>query len=87
MDKLFEWGIIKSGDIVVIKNSENSEATVVDAKYVDFNGEKITFNKWGQKVTGWSTIRIYSWAMIKDSDKTLHDMRQEKMLSLENEIE
>ncbi|MCD2347218.1 PDDEXK family nuclease [Clostridium guangxiense] len=87
MDKLFEWGIIKSGDIVVIKNSENSEATVVDAKYVSFNGEKITFNKWGQKVTGWSTIRIYSWAMIKGRDKTLHEMRQEKMLSLENEME
>lgn len=86
IDKLFEWGIIKAGDIVVIKNVDNSEATVIDAKYVDFNGEKITFNKWGQKVTGWSSIRIYCWAMIKGSDKTLHEMRQEKMLSLENEI-
>ncbi len=87
MDKLFEWGIIKAGDIIVIKNVDNSEATVIDSKYVDFNGEKLTFNKWGQKVTGWSTIRIYCWAMIKGSDKTLHEMRQEKMLSLENDIE
>lgn len=87
MDKLFEWGIIKAGDIVVIKNVDNSEATVIDAKYVDFNGKKLTFNKWGQKVTGWSSIRIYCWAMIKGSDKTLHEMRQEKMLSLENELE
>ncbi|MCY6483803.1 hypothetical protein OW763_05500 [Clostridium aestuarii] len=87
MDKLFEWGIIKSGDAVVIKNRDNSEATVIDAKYVDFNGEKLTFNKWGQKVTGWSSIRIYDWVLIKGNDKTLHEMRQEKMLSLENEIE
>lgn len=87
MDKLFEWEIIKAGDSVVIKNVDSSEATVIDTKYVDFNGEKLTFNKWGQKITGWSTIRIYCWAMIKGSDKTLHEMRQEKMLSLENELE
>ncbi|NFG24543.1 hypothetical protein FDF11_13665 [Clostridium botulinum] len=87
MDKLFEWGIIKAGDIVVIKNADNSYATVIDSKYVDFKGEKLTFNKWGQNVTGWSSIRIYCWAMIKGSDKTLHEMRQEKMLSLENELE
>lgn len=87
MDKLFEWGIIKGGDAVVIKNRNNSEATVIDSKYVDFKGEKLTFNKWGQKVTGWSSIRIYDWVIIKGNDKTLHEMRQEKMLSLENEIE
>ncbi|AJD30267.1 hypothetical protein FDE98_07130 [Clostridium sporogenes] len=86
MDKLFEWGIIKVGDAVLIKNRDNSEATVIDSKYVDFKGEKLTFNKWGQKVTGWSSIRIYDWVLIKGNDKTLHEMRQEKMLSLENEI-
>ncbi|EJO5348829.1 hypothetical protein NRP93_002965 [Clostridium botulinum] len=86
MDKLFEWGIIKSGDVVVIKNRDNSEATVIDSKYVDFKGEKLTFNKWGQKVTGWSSIRIYDWVLIKGKDKTLHEMRQDKMLFLENEI-
>ena len=84
MDKLFEWGIIKAGDIVVIKNADNSEASVIDVKYVDFNGKKLTFNKWGQKVTGWSKSRIYCWDMIKGSDKTLHEMRQEKILALES---
>lgn len=49
MDKLFEWGIIKGGYAVVIKNRDNSEATVIDSKYVDFKGEKLTFNKWGAK--------------------------------------
>ncbi|MFV3012787.1 hypothetical protein ACLD43_14860 [Clostridium botulinum] len=87
MDKLFEWGIIKSGDAVVIKNRDNSEATVIDSKYVDFKGEKLTFNKWGQKATEWSSIRINDWVLIKGKDKTLHEMRQEKMLSLENEVE
>lgn len=44
-------------------------------KYIDFNCEKLTFNKWGQRVTGWSTIRIYCWAVIKGSDKTLNEVR------------
>ncbi|BDB01907.1 hypothetical protein FDC02_01805 [Clostridium botulinum] len=86
MDKLFEWGIIKAEDTVVIKNRDNSEATVIDSEYVDFKDKKLTFNKWGQKVTGWSSIRIYDWVLIKGNDKTLHEMRQDKMLSLENEI-
>ncbi len=87
MDKLFEWGIIKVGDVVVIKNRDNSEATVIDSEYVNFKGEKLTFNKWGQKVTGWSSIKIYDWVLIKGNDKTLHEMRQEKMLSLDSEVE
>ncbi|WP_080745786.1 hypothetical protein [Clostridium novyi] len=59
MDKLFEWGIIKAGDAIVIKNRYNKEATVIDSKYVDFKGQKLIFNKWWQNVTGWSSIRIY----------------------------
>ncbi|GAA0079978.1 hypothetical protein UT300006_06030 [Clostridium sp. CTA-6] len=35
----------------------------------DIKGEKLTFNKWGQKVTGWSSIRIYDWVLIKYNDK------------------
>ncbi|WP_242839914.1 hypothetical protein [Clostridium botulinum] len=50
MDKLFEWGIIKGGDAVVIKNRDDSEATVIDSKYVDFKGEKLTFNKWAKRL-------------------------------------
>ncbi|WP_282804358.1 hypothetical protein [Clostridium tetani] len=76
MDKLFELGIIKAVDSVVIKNRDNSETTVIDSKYVNFKGEKLTFNKWGQKVTVWYSIRIYDWVLIKGNDKTLHEMRQ-----------
>lgn len=43
--KLFEWRIIKAGDVVAIKNIDNSRSTVTDFKYVDFNGKKLIFNK------------------------------------------
>lgn len=53
MYKLFECEITISGDDVVIKNFDNSAAVVVDVKYVEYNGEKLTFNQWEEKVTGW----------------------------------
>ncbi len=87
MDKLFEWGVIKAGDTVVIKNFENSEATVIDTKNVEYNGQKLTFNQWGEKVTGWSALSVYEWTIVKGSEKTLHEIRNEKLLSAENETE
>ncbi len=83
MDKLFEWSIVKAGDTVVIKNFDNSQAIVIDSKYVDFNGQKLTFNQWGEKVTGWSALSIYEWTMIKEMDKTLDELRREKMKQIE----
>ena len=87
MDKLFEWGVIKSGDTVVIKNFDNSEAVVIDTKTVEYNSQKLTFNQWGEKVTGWSALSVYEWTIVKGSEKTLHEIRKEKMISVESEIE
>jgi CxxC motif-containing protein len=87
MDKLFEWGVIKSGDTVIIKNFDNSEAIVIDTKTVEYNGQKLTFNQWGEKVTGWSALSVYEWTIVKGSKKTLHEIRKEKLLSAENETE
>lgn len=87
MDKLFEWGVIKCEDTVVIKNFDNSDATVIDTKNVEYNGQKLTFNQWGEKVTGWSALSVYEWTIVKGSEKTLHEIRKEKLLSVENETE
>jgi len=87
MDKLFEWGIVKKNDIVVLKGFDSSEATVIDYKRVEYNGKRMSFNRWGEKVTGWSAISIYEWAMIKDSEKTLDQLRREKLEELQGENE
>ena len=83
MNKLFEWNIIKSGDKLKIKNFDNSEAEIIDENNVKFNDKKITYNNWGQKVTGWSSINIYEWAVLISSDKTLHELRAAKMEELQ----
>lgn len=83
MNKLFEWGVIKVGDKLKIKNFDNSDAEAVDANQVLFNNEKVPFNQWGQTVTGWSSINIYEWTLLLSSGKTLYQLRAEKMEDLE----
>jgi hypothetical protein len=77
---LMEWGILKPGDKLNIKDREGSEAEVIDDKYVKFNGKTLSYNDWGQKVTGWSTINVYDWA-VKDG-QTLAALRSAKMAEL-----
>ncbi|WP_432403640.1 hypothetical protein [Wukongibacter sp. M2B1] len=85
MNKLFEWGIIKAGDMVEIKNYPNSEAAVIDTQKVKYKNEVMLFNRWGEKVTKWSSLNIYEWTILKESNRTLHKLRVDKMEELQNE--
>lgn len=78
MPQLFEWGLIKKGDKLKIKNYEDSEAEVIDAYYVKYRDRKMKYNKWGQKVTGWSSIGIYEWAVHIEQGATLDELRRQK---------
>jgi len=76
MDKLIEFGLIHKGDkIYLTLKPDDSVATLLDEKHVDFNGEKMTLNEWGCKVTGWQAIRIYAYVAIVGEIETLHQKR------------
>lgn len=83
MDKLFEWGVLKTGDMVVIKNFDNSDALVKDTRSVEYNDEIMTFNNWAENVTGWSAVNIYEWTMLKGETDTLDHKRRKKMAEIE----
>lgn len=85
MDKLIELGLIKKGDTIhlTIKPNE-SISTLIDEKYVNYNGKKMTLNEWGCKVTGWKSIRIYAYITILGETETLHQKRL-KFISNYNE--
>ena len=77
MDKLIEYGIVAPGDILYITcSTDDSEATLLDSKYVDYKGEKMTLNEWSCKVTGWRSIRIYSYSAKKGEMETLQEKRE-----------
>ena len=76
MSKLIEFGLIKPGDkIYVTISPDDSEATLLDDKYVDFRGSRMTLNEWGCKVTGWKSIRIYTYVAIAGEIETLQQKR------------
>lgn len=76
MDELMAAGLVKKGDELYITISpDNSKAILEDSKYVIFNGDKMTLNDWGCKVTGWKSIRIYAYAAIVGERETLHQKR------------
>lgn len=80
MDSLIESGIISIGDKVYIKgHEEDSIATLLDDKYVNFNGDKMTLNEWGLKITNWKSICIYRHVIRVGDTETLHEKR-EKLL-------
>lgn len=76
MGKLIEFGIIKPGDkIYITLKPDESIATLIDEKYVDYNGQTMTINEWGCRVTGWQSIRIYAYVAIVGEIETLHQKR------------
>lgn len=84
MNDFFEYGELKVDDKVYITlKPAQSVATLLDSKYVLFNGEKITINEWGCKVTGWKSIRIYEYMAKVGESETLQDKRNR----IENENE
>ena len=76
MNKLIEYGLIHTGDKLYITiHPDNSEATLIDGSTVEYNGEIMRINDWGCKVTGWKSIRIYTYAAIVGEDETLQQKR------------
>lgn len=76
MNKLIEFGLIKPGDKLYITIApNNSEAELLDDKYVLYNNKKMTLNEWGCYITKWSTINIYKYAAIVGEIETLHEKR------------
>lgn len=88
MPQLLAWGIIKKGDTLRIKSYDNSEVEVIDAYHVKFpatNGRSTKYINWGKKVTRWSSINIYEWAEHVEKNKTLAELRREKLEELESD--
>jgi len=79
MAALFEWGILHKGDVLFIRGYEQEKATIIDARQVSYKGKTISYNQWGQDVTGWAAISIYEWAVQESTNKTLDKLRREKL--------
>lgn len=71
---MFAEGIIKAGDVLTIANHADSSATVIDGKLVRFGNDELTFNAWGEQITGHVAVNIYIHAMLADG-RFLNELR------------
>lgn len=79
MPELFAWGLVKSGDQVFISKFPAEKAKIIDTNTVDYAGQQMGFNIWAKKVTGWSAVNIYEWVMLEKAQKTLDQLRRERL--------
>jgi hypothetical protein len=76
-----ELGLLKPGARLRIKGRPDSTATVANGRQVDFNGERLSYNAWGCRVTGWGSIQIYSHALLEDG-RLLEELRSDAASAL-----
>ena len=75
---MLEWGIVKSGDIIVAKDRVN-EGKLLKNGNNSFDGKELSLQMWLKSVYGWSSVQTYSFCGHKESDKTLSRIREEYM--------
>lgn len=86
MPQLFEWKLVASGDPIYIKGHELDQAQILDRDHVKYRDQLMTYNAWGQKVTGWSAINIYEWTIHEPTGQTLDELCRNKQQAIEQEL-
>lgn len=76
--EMVERGLLPVGTELTIKDRPDSAARVIDGRYVEFRGERMTYNAWGCQVTGWSAIQIYKSAVLPDG-RLLEALREHSL--------
>lgn len=70
-------GRLRIGDQVITRRWPDRCATIVDSDTVDFEGQRLSINVWGQQMTGWQSINIYTSVLLKRTGRTLGQLREE----------
>ncbi|MBR2617085.1 MAG: GIY-YIG nuclease family protein [Clostridia bacterium] len=82
MDWLIEQNVVHLGDKLHLINHPDIIATLIDHNHVEYNGEKISVQKWAKDVTGWQAVQTYAYIKQVGSQQTLSELRELKMREL-----
>ncbi len=74
---LLEAGLLRQGDDVYTKKHPDLRASVVDARFVEYQGKRWKHNDWGTHVTGWAAINIYREFVLARTGQTLDELREQ----------
>jgi hypothetical protein len=72
---MIDNGRVKAGERVYTRKRPDSFATIIDGENVEFEGERMSMNAWGQKMTGWPSISIYASVLLERNGQPLEKLR------------
>jgi formate hydrogenlyase subunit 4 len=72
-------GKIHIGEPVFTKKQPDQIATIIDGDTVEYQGEKLPINTWGQRMTGWSSISIYNSVFLVRTGQPLKNLREQEV--------
>ncbi|EAO9488576.1 hypothetical protein AKL49_25170 [Salmonella enterica] len=78
IDSMLEWGVINAGDVIIAKDRKD-EGILLNNGNVEVNGKELSMQMWLKEVYGWSSVQTYTFAIHKESGKTLSQIREEYM--------
>lgn len=79
---LLEWGVVKAGDVIVAKGRDD-EGVLLGNGNIMVDGREMSLQMWLQKVFGWSSVQTYRFSVLKESGKTLSEIRADYMSRLD----
>jgi len=84
--QMIVWGVVvPMEDTLYVRDVPLQPALLLDASRVAYQGETLTLNEWAKQVTGWKSVNVYEWVIIKRNGRTLDEVRRAYMS--ENGIE
>lgn len=85
--ELYDAGLIKSGDTIHVSIEPEKKATLVDQKFCEYNGEKISIFEFAKRVTGCSSVNIFQVVVREETGQTFGELRERLEAELEEEPE
>jgi hypothetical protein len=82
---LIHAGKVKIGDQVYTKKRPDQLAKIVDGDTVEYKGEYLPINTWGQQMTGWSSISIYNSVFLARTRQPLKNLREQEEMREKDE--
>lgn len=76
---LITEGKVLVGERVFTRKRPDQFATIIDGDTVEFEGEQIPINTWGQQMTGWSSISIYNSVFLVRTGQPLKNLREQEV--------
>lgn len=70
-------GRLRVGDRVYVAAHPDKPATIVSGNDVEYAGQRMPINAWGQLITGWASIRIYTSVYLERTGKPLGALREQ----------